>query len=309
MINKEEIYTSTNTKLLHNLDRLQEIQQGSFRPISIQLAPTDKCNLNCNMCSVKKREGNELTLDECCKILKDFRDLGAKSVEFTGGGDSTMHPDINGIIKCASDLGYDIGLITNGVKLSNIAFSNLEKLTWVRISLNCLDYVDDISVYLPKSVTLGFSYVYTNLSSREKLDKVKEYYYKYNAKYVRVVPDCTSVSTINDGKASISSLIEDYPEFFFQSKHYNVYDKCWIYLLKPFINSDGYVYTCSAIPLISNKFDRKFAVCKATDAKVFWNQPPKAFPTHNCEEGKCFFSAQNQLLDQVILPCEHSNFV
>lgn len=32
---KEQLYTSTQNKLLHNLDRLKEMQRGYFRLISI----------------------------------------------------------------------------------------------------------------------------------------------------------------------------------------------------------------------------------------------------------------------------------
>ena len=135
-MNKENLYTSTQTKLLHNLDRLQEMQNGHFRPISIQLSPTNFCNLNCVMCSVANRDkSQELSLEQCTQVLTDFKKLGAKTVENTGGGDCTLFPFINELIELEASLGYNIGIITNGVKLSNIKYENIEKLTWLRISL------------------------------------------------------------------------------------------------------------------------------------------------------------------------------
>jgi len=311
MNNSEKLYTSTQTKLLHNLDRLQEIQKCQFRPISIQLAPTDKCNLNCTMCSVKNREGNELTLEECMRVLRDFKTLGAQTVEYTGGGDPTMYPFINEIIAYASVLGYKIGLITNGVKLDNILSTNLERLTWLRVSLNCLDYVKDITINVPKNVTLGFSYVWTELSDESKLEKIADYYKKYRASYVRIVPNCLSVEDITTATNAVVPYLAKYPEFFFQRKKYTVPERCWIGLLKPFVNTDGYVYHCSASPLIDRKFSEHFRMCSIDDILSTWDitKEFKPFNTVRCEEGKCFFDEHNTLIEQLIMPCEHSQFI
>lgn len=309
MINKEQLYTSTQTKLLHNLYNLQAMQRGVFKPISIQLAPTDICNLNCIMCSVKEREGNELTLEQCIQVLSDFRALGAKTVEFTGGGDPTMYKFINEAITCAYDLGYSIGLITNGVKLSNISSSNLAKLTWIRISLNCLDYVKDISISIPEHVTLGFSYVWTDLSDEAKLEKIAMYYKKYKAAYVRVVPNCLSIDDIAKATEAVKPYLEKYPGFFFQQKKYTVPKRCFMGLIKPFVNTDGFVYHCSANPLIDRKFNTAFRMCAIQDITKYWRSSPEAFTTHMCQEGKCFFAEHNNLIEQVIAPCEHGDFI
>lgn len=309
MNNSEKLYTSTQTKLLHNLDRLQEMQHGIFRPISIQLAPTDVCNLSCVMCSVKEREGNELTLEQCIQVLTSFKELGAKTVEFTGGGDPTMYKHINEIITCAYDLGYDIGLITNGVKLNNITTFNLSKLTWLRISLNCLDYVKDIDINIPVNVTLGFSYVWTDLSDELKLEKIAEYYKKYNAAYVRVVPNCLSIEDIAQATEAVKPYLDKYPGFFFQQKKYTVPKRCWMGIVKPFVNTDCFVYQCSANPLIDRKFNPKFRMCAIQDIDKYWNATPEPFNTCMCQEGKCFFAEHNNLIEQVIMPCEHGDFV
>lgn len=309
-MNKEQLYTSTQTKLLHNLDRLQEMQQGIFKPISIQLAPSARCNLNCVMCSVAKRDkSEELSLDQCKQVLVDFKQLGAQTVENSGGGDCTMYPYINELIELEYYLGYEIGLITNGIKLSNITYNNLEKLTWLRISLNCLDYVDDIEINIPNNVVLGLSYVITDLSNENKLDKIATYADKYNAKYVRVVPNCLSIEDINKSTDMILPYLEKYPKFFFQQKKYTVPKKCYIGLIKPFINTDGFVYHCSSTPLIDRKFNSRFRMCAVQDIKRYWEATPEAFNTCNCQEGKCFFAEHNDLIEQVISPCEHFKFV
>ena len=312
-MNKEQLYTSTQNKLLHNLDRLKEMQKGYFRPISIQLAPTNKCNLNCVMCSVADRnKSEELSLEQSVQVLSDFKTLGAKTVELTGGGDPTMYKHINEVIEYAS-YNYDgIGLITNGIKLGNISYDNLGKLTWLRISLNSLDYIDDFELNVPSNITLGFSYVITGLSSEAQLERVADYADKYNAAYVRIVPNCLSIEDISKSTELVLPYLEKYPKFFFQKKKYNVPKQCWMGYIKPFVNPDGYVYHCSATPLIDRKFTDKFRVCHIDDITTTWENAygnAKAFNTCNCQEGKCFFAEHNDLIEQVISPCSHKDFV
>lgn len=307
--NEEKLYTSTTSKLLHNLDRLEEFKQGIFRPISIQLAPTDKCNLNCIFCSVKDRPMKELSLDECINTLTTFKKLGAKTVEITGGGDSTMYPHINQLINIAYDLGYKIGVITNGVLLNKkVTYDNIKKLTWVRVSLNCLDYIENIILDIPDNVTLGFSYVWNDFSNMKILDKIKDYSNKYDADYVRIVPDCLDVKKIEKFKKDIANTINMYPGFFFQQKEYTVPSRCRMGYIKPFVNSDGYIYHCSANPLINRQFNDKFRICHINDIEESWKNPVP-FDTSNCQKGKCFFKEHNELIEEVILDIKHKEFI
>jgi organic radical activating enzyme len=206
----ERKFTSTKTKLLHNLDRLVEVQSGIYRPVSIQLAPTDKCNLNCIFCSVKNRDMDELTYKEATAAVSDLVRLGAKTVEITGGGDPTLYGPINELLDFCLSLNLRVGLITNGILLNKkIEYQILERLTWIRVSLNGLDCMDDIYLNIPNNVVLGFSYVWNELSSKDKLEKVKSYKEKHNAAYARIVPDCRNVKFIEDYREKIMPLIND----------------------------------------------------------------------------------------------------
>ena len=51
----ESIMTSTNIKLYQHLDRLADAQKGNWKPISLQLSPTDKCDYECTFCSTGYR--------------------------------------------------------------------------------------------------------------------------------------------------------------------------------------------------------------------------------------------------------------
>ena len=68
-------------------------------------------------------------------MLNELADLKVKSVEFSGGGEPTTHPDIIEIIRHEKSLGLNIGIVTNGNSLEKL-FPVLDAFTFIRISLD-----------------------------------------------------------------------------------------------------------------------------------------------------------------------------
>lgn len=306
---KEMKYSSSIGKMVKNADLLKKIsEEKKFIPQTIQLIPTEVCNLNCSFCSLKNKQQTQLSLEQIKKILDDFKSLGAKAVEITGGGEPTLHPQINEIINYAYDNGFKIGMISNGTMVNKkINYDNLKKLTWLRISLNCLDQVPSINLDIPNNVSLGFSYVWNEKGTPELLKRINDMAEKHNVKFVRIVPNCLSISEIKKARKEIPNLIKDYPRFFFQSKDYQKPFRCWFGLLKPYVYSDGFVYRCSACALIEQKMPEKFRMCKIEDIKSFWAEHPMPFDTKSC--GECFFKEQNDLIEALLTKFEHSEFL
>ena len=123
-----EQYSTWGDKLLQHTDVLYSIQeQKKFKPITIQLAPCEVCDSDCPFCSVAGRPlKSYIPFEKIVKLLNDFKSLGAKSIEITGGGNPMLYRDretgenINDIICYAGSLDYDIGLITNSHDLKRL---------------------------------------------------------------------------------------------------------------------------------------------------------------------------------------------
>ena len=167
-----EKYTSTGMKLLKHPEILAKLREGIPVPISLQVAPTSRCNLKCNFCSnVNRTSQEDLSCDDLTKALVTFKKLGLKTVEWTGGGDPTLYAKIQYMMLFSSELGFEQGFITNGVALWDAYREHpaaFNKLTWLRISMNCLDYVQDIRIpFLGWKTVLGFSYVMNSLTTVE----------------------------------------------------------------------------------------------------------------------------------------------
>ena len=110
-------------------------------PIILTHSVTSKCNCQCKICDVWRRQpaAAELKTEEIFRILNE-----AKQQNFVGyvafGGEPLMRPDILDIFEEAHRLGLYTSLITNGTLLSNYAnrLAKIVDLTWVS-----LDYDSD----------------------------------------------------------------------------------------------------------------------------------------------------------------------
>lgn len=129
-------------KLLLNIDKVNSIMDvangkkmldKSF-PISVELHLTDLCNLKCSWCTDKELRKNRatLSLETIRKIFKEFAEHNT-GITLEGGGEPTLHPNFKEIVDAGSELGLDLGLITNGtIDISD----SVHRLKWIRVSLD-----------------------------------------------------------------------------------------------------------------------------------------------------------------------------
>lgn len=145
---KTQKYSTWGDKLLQHADVLSSIQVNKkFKPITIQLAPTETCDSDCPFCSVAKRPlKSYIPFRKIKNLLQQFKVLGAKSVEITGGGNPLLYrdkeekKDINDVIEFAGQLGFDVGIITNTEKLERHLNPRVyDYINWIRVSMIKVD--------------------------------------------------------------------------------------------------------------------------------------------------------------------------
>jgi MoaA/NifB/PqqE/SkfB family radical SAM enzyme len=141
----------TSLKPAWHLDKIAALREGrDVVPSHVQLIISDLCNQDCHFCAYRMSSGfsTERFSDEhgnknpvrfiptakAKEILDDCAALGVKAIEFTGGGEPTVHKDHREIIGHAQSLGLQTGLVTNSVLLRDDPV--FHELTWLRISLD-----------------------------------------------------------------------------------------------------------------------------------------------------------------------------
>jgi MoaA/NifB/PqqE/SkfB family radical SAM enzyme len=306
-------YTSTGIKMLHHMKAITAFLEGTATPISLQVAPTSRCNLKCTFCSNVNRSSHEdLNLEDLLHVIERLRKIGLKTVEITGGGDPTLYRYINELIENCYISGLQVGLITNGIELKDkVSDCNLDKLSWVRISMNCLDYVPDIKIPEIKG-TLGFSYVINDRTTYHTLYKVRDYANEHQAKYVRIVPNCqASFEEQDKNNRTLPKLARELGHlFFYQTKEFRRPKECYWGYFKPFILHDSYVYPCSSVVLNDNsdrRFHERYRWCKMVNLPKLYSNNVVGLSSEGCEH--CVFTVQNEMLIGLLEKTGMENFV
>lgn len=140
----------SNWKAAWHLDDIKYLREGKdIVPRHVHIIISDLCNQNCHFCAYrmeggfstelfsqdgKKNPNRQIPIAKVKEILDDCADLGVKAIEFTGGGEPTVHNGWLEILGYAQSLGLQTGLVTNGVRLVN--HPAVQALTWLRISLD-----------------------------------------------------------------------------------------------------------------------------------------------------------------------------
>jgi MoaA/NifB/PqqE/SkfB family radical SAM enzyme len=291
------------------------VQEGYVAPISLQVAPTSRCNLNCVFCSNANREKHEdLDLSSLTKVIDQLLPLGLRTVEWTGGGDPTLYHSINEAIEWTCKKGFEQGFITNGILVKEkLRPYTLSLLKWMRISMNSLDYVDSIDLdFSAFRGTLGFSYVWNEKTNNGTIDRLSIYAAKYNPAYIRIVPDCQATKEEQEeNNIKLGQLIAGLGSpFFYQPKQFDNPDRCWWAYVKPFILHDGYVYPCSSVVLNTTSnytFHKKFRWVHMDDLVDQYKEQSVPLSSSSCDH--CVFKSQNDEVESLINPNGMENFV
>lgn len=135
-----DIEFNPNKHLVH-WDRINALAQvKDTQPVTLELDVCSICDHKCAWCvdppGVHSNRLMPVTIAK--RIMKEAKELGVKGIVFKGGGESTLHPKFDEIIQIASEVGFEIGLVTHGGKLNNQQLLNVlvQYCAYIRISID-----------------------------------------------------------------------------------------------------------------------------------------------------------------------------
>lgn len=299
------------------------------KPIHVQLNPTNRCNFNCDYCSCSERERQqELDLAFNIEIMSWFKHLGCKSVTITGGGEPTLHKNIDDLLLSIKMSGIKIGLVTNGTRLHKL--KALHKATWIRISASDQlekqltkigssldDWLLNISRAVHKfpNVDWAFSYVIGKEPLTENILKLVDFANKHHFTHVRLVNDIFIAEELKRQMVDVKNYLQSKTD----DSKVNYQDRstwtrgsnpCYISLLKPVVGADGYLYPCCGTQYALKDPSRDY---EKTMRMGFWKnivplwRDQQFFDGSVCE--KCYYSNYNVALDVMVNGLQHKEFV
>ncbi len=99
---------------------------------------TRNCNLDCLHCRARAGAGpfdNELSFDECARIIDDIAAFSSPTIIFTGG-EPLLRPDIYPIIEYASSKGLRTVIALNGTLVTPGVAHKLKEAGILRVSMS-----------------------------------------------------------------------------------------------------------------------------------------------------------------------------
>ena len=323
-IDKRLSFTSANVfpaKVIQDKEVLDT--EGKIQPRHIQLNITNKCNLSCSFCSCADRDKPEvMSLRQVQGIAKDYSMIGCEAVTITGGGEPTLHMNINEIIETLYMSGMRVGMVTNGIKLGALSPYGLEMLDWVRISFDDSRDFDQLNKVLIGIIEgndilpdFSFSYVLSRNPDYVNMEFVISFANQYNFSHVRVVSDLLDLKYVPDMdsiKGKMHARVDDSKVIYQGRKSYTRgAKKCLISLLKPVIDVDGNIYPCCGVQYAREGSNDKYnsAMCmgsvKMNIEYIYEDQ--EYFDGSKCD--RCYYSKYNEVLGAMTADVIHGEFV
>ncbi len=126
------------TKLLFHGDRVKQwLETGKTSPILVEIAPTGYCNANCSWCDFKdNHDSDRINTEFLINEIEKLANSGLKAINWTGGGEPTLHPDFEKFIRFADSKNLKQGLFTNSLK----EIPCQDVFQWIRVSLTDRGY-------------------------------------------------------------------------------------------------------------------------------------------------------------------------
>src|SRR5437764_156682 len=118
---------------------------SASHPILAQIIPIRRCNLACTYCNEFDKDSPPVPMQEMLRRIDKLGELGTSIITFSGG-EPTLHPDLDLLIRRVRQQGAIATLITNGYLLvpDRIKRLNAAGLDYLQISIDNVQ-PDDVS--------------------------------------------------------------------------------------------------------------------------------------------------------------------
>lgn len=164
-------------KVIYNADRLVDIKQkGDTYPVHMVIGLTDYCNHKCIFCNTEYATADNTRIHPIEKnallnFLTEAKEKGLKAVTICGSGEPLLYPEVDSLLYDIHDIGLDIGIFTNGSKLtSTVRKAIIDTCTFVRCSINASNGEEHETVHRVKN---GFDDIVDNVQALVNEKKAK----------------------------------------------------------------------------------------------------------------------------------------
>lgn len=315
-------------KIFYYLDRVEKLIEGKPEmPVTVEIDPSNRCQLNCDFCMFKNLRKSDLTVpgsvdkkdlayDIFYHLLLDLKTIDVKSITFTGGGEPTLNKDYERMVNWAHELKFEFGLITNGLRLNKLR--RLDRYKFIRISLDSASpetyakvkkasafnrVVSNIKEAVRNTEVVGISFVVTKQNKHE-IEKAQALAKDLGVSYIQFKP------AWEDGVPFTDYVVNGESQTI-STERYKAIDTtpCAIAGLIGIVGADAHVYYCC-----QHRGNKKYGLGSLYHASFpsIWKRRPGIIPDvkrcPNCRYMN-YTKAYKNLIENKTFMSDHRNFL
>ncbi len=339
-------------KAAHHREKIDILKKGELiAPVHVQIDPTGACNFKCPYCFYRLfakdenvnhhfSENDFLSYELIEKLLDELKDLKVPSLQFTGGGEPTLHPRILDILNLTLKLGFEFSYVTNGSLLTEPLTRLLRHASWVRLSIDaatketfekchkvdCFQAVLDNLKKLcetDRGCLVGFSFVINPLNWREIVEATVlareigsdniRFSLAYTPKRAKLHEPYwnEALSLLREAKSletetfRVFTLTERMDDLRAKGKSYS---QCYYQHFVTVVGSDGRLYPCctykgNKLGVIGSLYEKDFKTLWFKDRQAWL----EALDVSRCMN--CLMDGKNSFISYLVEEPIHLNFV
>lgn len=331
-------------KLLWHRDRIDQwLSTGDCVPVMVEMDLTNRCDLKCNFCTFDYiKDRSDIDTEVALKAIADMAEMGVRSVNFTGGGEPSLHKDFQILFRWAKRKGMGVGIFTNGMHLTPELSQNLVTYCdWVRVSLDCASeemFKKTKGVYgfsrVKQSIynlvkakaaqnskcTVGMGFVITDKNFLEipEFSKLSKDLHVDYAQYKPEIKNCFSTDKhqikwwVNEVKPLLEGVMETNEKAVINLYKFNdlvgdidrEYSVCYGHNFVPCIGATGDVWVCTHLRNISGY---SYGNLSQQSFKEIWASDKRQEVIKKIDLSKCQKYCRNNEINKVLFSLKENN--
>jgi radical SAM protein with 4Fe4S-binding SPASM domain len=337
-----EVFDTLQSRILTHWPEAKSILERKMpAPRTAIVYPTYVCNQDCIWCEYNAENTNKdldrvMSRDHLFQLVEDLRNLGVLGVEFCGGGEPTLHPNLAELVRDMHAKGQSVGLLTNGTKLKGeLASALVDCASYVRVGFDGATPETANAVKRPKTPEARFEAVCRNIAAMIALRNERKAKVKISIKVVldrnneheiercvqlaiqlqvdsiqfkaaRLVASELTEAQSEQVNVTLEELRRRYPGMAVVggTEKINMTTHCWLTPLQLTVDPMGEVYLCC---YYRHRKDRhSIGNCFETPLHDLWYserhwEAIDGIQPHECNNLDCRFVKYNQIMDEAMV--------
>lgn len=286
--------------------------------------PVYGCNFSCKGCLYAdyNTKGKYMDFEKFKDITLQLKKHGVRSIEFCGGGEPILHPDICKMITWVTDyLHMSLGIMTNGSMLNEqISYLVATRVNYIRISLyehsynNVMKKIEKLILTKQEvegNLVIGSKFLINKDNEDFVIKKVKETAKNPGINHVSVkaLRGNGLVEDYSDSEEKIRAL--GYEKINANLKKSYLRYKCWTSSIHTLIDPVGDVYICCYYMdrkddhCIGNVYEKSFSEVWGGQKHI---EKLRNIDAQKCNVFDCRWHKYNSEMLELLRPSSHHQF-